>query len=164
MDRLSEQAGQARRRLALAAAYGALILLLAGVGAGRFWEVERGFARSADAIRQVFAVNLEARQAYGRALRHDAPRPTANPAIPHRITFYPDLARRRGEQGEVVLKVLVQPDGQVGDVRVLRTSGSAQLDAAALVSVGGWVYLPAVKGHRPVAAWTLVSVRFQLTS
>ncbi len=160
----ADSAGKARRRLRLAVVYGILVLLLAGFGAGRLWQAGRTIAQSMDTARQNFVVGLAARQAYDAALRSDARWPKANPALPHRISLYPPLARHRGEQGSVILKVLVLPSGQVGDIKILRSSGSAQLDAAALVSVGSWVYLPAVKEHRPVAAWTLVNVRFRLAS
>ncbi len=159
-----DSVGKTGRSWRLPVVYGIMVLLLAGFGAGRLWEGLAALTSQIGAVRHAVALNLAARKAYADALKADASTPRAIPTIPHRITFYPPLARRRQEQGDVILKVLVLPSGQVGDVEVLRSSGSAQLDAAALVSVGAWVYLPAVRGHRPVAAWTRVRVRFQLAS
>ena len=160
----ADSEGKARRGWRLAIVYGTLVLLLAGFGAGRLWDGMAALTGQIGAVRHAVAVNLAARNAYAEALKADSPAPRTIAPLPHRISFYPPLARRRHEQGDVILKVLVLPSGQVGDVEVLQSSGSAQLDAAALVSVGSWVYLPAVKGHRPVAAWTRVRVRFQLSS
>lgn len=48
---------------------------------------------------------------------------------------YPPLARQRGWEGRVLLGVRVEPDGQLHQQRVLRTSGFAILDHAALDSL-----------------------------
>lgn len=45
---------------------------------------------------------------------------------------YPRVSQRRGEQGRVVLRVLISPLGQVANVSVLASSGHARLDEAAV--------------------------------
>ncbi|TAN29913.1 MAG: energy transducer TonB [Castellaniella sp.] len=45
---------------------------------------------------------------------------------------YPRLSERRGEQGRVVLRVLITPQGGVADVKVQHSSGYARLDEAAV--------------------------------
>ena len=45
---------------------------------------------------------------------------------------YPEAARRRNIEGSLVLSVDVLPDGSVGSIRVLRSSGHAVLDEAAV--------------------------------
>ncbi len=45
---------------------------------------------------------------------------------------YPRLSQRRGEQGRVVLRVLISPQGQVAHVKVQHSSGYARLDEAAV--------------------------------
>jgi periplasmic protein TonB len=45
---------------------------------------------------------------------------------------YPTNARRAGEQGSVVLQVLVGADGRVLDARLVQSSGFPDLDGAAL--------------------------------
>jgi protein TonB len=45
---------------------------------------------------------------------------------------YPRLSERRGEQGRVVLRVLITPQGGVADVKVRHSSGYARLDEAAV--------------------------------
>lgn len=45
---------------------------------------------------------------------------------------YPRLSQRRGEQGRVVLRVLISPQGQVAGIHVRRSSGYERLDEAAV--------------------------------
>jgi len=80
-----------------------------------------------------------------------------NPAPP-----YPASARRIGEQGRVVLRVLVNADGQPERVELGASSGSPRLDGSALETVRRWKFVPARQGERPVAAWVLVPISFRL--
>lgn len=75
---------------------------------------------------------------------------------------YPPLARRMGQQGKVVLRVLVNPAGAADQVEVRASSGSELLDAAALDAVRRWRFVPARQGAQPVAAWVLVPITFTL--
>ncbi len=75
---------------------------------------------------------------------------------------YPRLARRRGWQGVVRLRVRVSPDGRVLDASVEQSSGYRVLDRAALEAVRGWRFRPAVRGGEPVASEVVVPVRFSL--
>lgn len=75
---------------------------------------------------------------------------------------YPALARRRGMQGRVVLRVLVGPGGRAREVMVRRGSGHTLLDRAALKAVRNWVFVPAQRGGRAVQAELDVPIRFSL--
>ncbi|MBW1706030.1 MAG: energy transducer TonB [Deltaproteobacteria bacterium] len=75
---------------------------------------------------------------------------------------YPKIARKRGYQGTVVIEVLVDRDGRVGDLRVSESSGYSILDRAAMASVKGWVFEPGMKGDQKVDMWVKVPIRFQL--
>jgi len=48
---------------------------------------------------------------------------------------YPRISERRGEQGRVVLRVLISPEGRVADVKVRRSSGYSRLDEAAVAAM-----------------------------
>jgi protein TonB len=75
---------------------------------------------------------------------------------------YPRTARRRGYQGTVILEVLVDREGRVGDTRLSQSSGYGVLDRAAMASVKGWSFEPGKRGDEKVDMWVMVPVRFQL--
>jgi protein TonB len=80
-----------------------------------------------------------------------------NPAPP-----YPHGARRAGEQGTVLLRVLVGSDGAPVRVELDGSSGSGSLDAAARAAVQRWRFAPARRGDEPVEAWVRIPVVFRL--
>ena len=75
---------------------------------------------------------------------------------------YPESARRRREEGRVVVHVAVSADGLPVDVTVASTSGYPVLDAAAVAAVRRWHFVPATQGGVPVAAGADVPIRFHL--
>lgn len=75
---------------------------------------------------------------------------------------YPLIARRNGEQGTVTLKVLVTREGLPANISVDTTSGSANLDQAAVEAVKSWRFAPARQGAQAVEAWVLVPIVFRL--
>lgn len=75
---------------------------------------------------------------------------------------YPRIARRRGYQGTVVLEVLVNQGGRVGDLRLLQSSGHPVLDRIAMASVKNWVFEPGLRGDKKVEMWVKVPIKFQL--
>jgi protein TonB len=77
---------------------------------------------------------------------------------------YPAAARRLGEEGVVLVRVLVGADGRAEQVELAATSGSPRLDEAALRSVRHWLFRPAASGAGPVASWTTLRVVFRLTN
>jgi protein TonB len=50
----------------------------------------------------------------------------------NRSKYYPTGSRRRGEEGKVVVRFIVQKNGELTDLTVVESSGSRRLDAAAL--------------------------------
>ena len=77
---------------------------------------------------------------------------------------YPALARRAGEQGRVLLRVLVSAGGTAEVVEIHTSSSSPRLDSAALETVKRWRFVPARQGDVRVAAWVLVPINFTLES
>lgn len=75
---------------------------------------------------------------------------------------YPAIAKRAGEQGKVVLRVLVAASGRADTVEVRTSSGSPRLDDAALETVRRWRFVPARQGDQAIAAWVLVPISFTL--
>ena len=75
---------------------------------------------------------------------------------------YPALSQRLGEEGRVLLRVLVSPEGRADQVELKQGSGFARLDAAALVAVRRWRFQAARRGTEIVAAWVIVPITFHL--
>lgn len=74
---------------------------------------------------------------------------------------YPPLSRRLGEQGRVVLRVLVSVEGKPTQIALKKSSGFARLDEAALKAVAKWQFSPARQGNRAVASEVEVPILFQ---
>ncbi len=75
---------------------------------------------------------------------------------------YPPLSRRLGEQGKVVVRVLIAVDGSAQKAEIRSSSGYERLDQAALATVLRWRYLPGKRGGVPEAMWFNVPINFVL--
>jgi protein TonB len=76
---------------------------------------------------------------------------------------YPLIARRRGEQGTVIVSVDVGTDGRPQHCALHRSSGFPALDEAALKTIRTWRFVPARRGEQTVAETVLVPMPFRLT-
>jgi protein TonB len=76
--------------------------------------------------------------------------------------LYPREARKKGFQGEVVLKVEVLSNGLVGQVEVKKSSGHEILDRSALSAVEHWKFFPAKRGESAISFWVNIPIKFQL--
>jgi protein TonB len=76
---------------------------------------------------------------------------------------YPASARRRRQEGLVLLRVEVTAEGRASRVDLAQSSGSSALDQAALDAVRSWEFEPARRGARAIASEIEVPVRFRLT-
>ncbi len=75
---------------------------------------------------------------------------------------YPTLARRRGYEGRVVLKVLVSKGGRVLKVTLAKSSGHSILDKAAMKAVKEWIFKPGKLNGNTVEMWVKVPVVYEL--
>ena len=75
---------------------------------------------------------------------------------------YPEAARRRGQQGRVIVRVEVSADGRPLSVNIEQGSGYASLDEAAENAVQKWRFVPATHDGAPVPSTTEVPIRFKL--
>jgi len=66
---------------------------------------------------------------------------------------YPARAARNGDSGTVVLALLIGTDGRVSNARVQKTSGSRDLDKAALNALSQCQFKPATNNGVPEAGW-----------
>lgn len=75
---------------------------------------------------------------------------------------YPSQEIRMGHTGTVMISVLIQADGRVGEVRLERSSGYARLDQAAITEAHRWQFTPGTRDGVPVAMWKQMPVTFRL--
>jgi protein TonB len=75
---------------------------------------------------------------------------------------YPPLSRRMGEEGKVILRVVVSAQGSADSVEVKTSSGSQRLDDAAVNTVKQWKFIPAKRGESAVQSAVLVPIIFKL--
>ncbi|MFH1049693.1 MAG: energy transducer TonB [bacterium] len=74
---------------------------------------------------------------------------------------YPEIARRAGIEGKVLIRVLVEKDGKPKRHRV-EYSDNEQLNDAAVKAVMASVFTPAIQNDRPVVCWVTIPVTFRL--
>jgi periplasmic protein TonB len=74
---------------------------------------------------------------------------------------YTDEARRRGTTGNVILEIVVNRDGTVGEVSIRRGLGVG-LDERAIAAVRQWKFAPARRLGEPVDVIVEVAVEFML--
>lgn len=75
---------------------------------------------------------------------------------------YPALSRRLGEQGRVVIRVLIDKDGKPQQGDIGQSSGYARLDQAALRAAMDWRYVPGRRDGKPQDMWFNVPIHFAL--
>ena len=84
------------------------------------------------------------------------------PELLHRVEpVYPGVAVSARVQGVAILETIVDEEGRVTDVRVLR-SAHALLDGAAIAAVRQWRYKPVVLNGIPVKFVLTVTLSFRL--
>ena len=77
---------------------------------------------------------------------------------------YPSIARSRGWQGKVLLRVKVTADGLSEAVAVHQSSGHDVLDESAVAAVEKWQFIPAKRGNTAVACTVIVPIIFTLNN
>lgn len=80
-----------------------------------------------------------------------------NPAPP-----YPRQSKRMGEEGTVVIRVLITPEGRAEKAEIRTSSGYVRLDDTALTTVKAWRFVPGKRNGLPEAMWFNVPIRFVL--
>jgi protein TonB len=76
---------------------------------------------------------------------------------------YPAEMIRLGKEGVVIVEVLVNPDGRVGDARIVSSSGFSAFDRSTMDEARRkWRFKPATRDGVPYAQWIRQRVVFQL--
>jgi protein TonB len=75
---------------------------------------------------------------------------------------YPPASRRLGEEGKVVLRVQVSPEGSPLAVEIKHSCGFPRLDESARIAVERWRFVPARQGGEAIESWVAVPIVFSL--
>lgn len=87
---------------------------------------------------------------------------TTAPSIIRAPIHYPSAAVSSREEGVVLVMAEVDTSGRATLARVDKSSGFADLDAAALRSISLWSFRPAMRGGKPVEQWINAPISFRL--
>lgn len=76
--------------------------------------------------------------------------------------IYPKSARRQNREGTVQLKVYILENGEIGRIELFESSGSSDLDEAAIDAVKKWRFNPASKNGTPMRHAAVIPIHFTL--
>ena len=100
--------------------------------------------------------------------------PPAQAAVPQNVSvsqvtyinkpapIYPMKSRRAGEQGRVMVRLLIDITGRPTQVSVEKSSGYAALDESAVSAVRAALFKPFTEGGIPRAVWVVAPINFNL--
>ncbi len=83
-------------------------------------------------------------------------------AVEKPLPLYPKVARQRGWQGTVTLKVTVQEEGVPKEISVEQTSGFPLLDQTAAETIKNWKFQTLRSGNLTLPYSVLIPVQFVL--
>lgn len=75
---------------------------------------------------------------------------------------YPNQARFLGQQGTVILDVVIKIDGRPKEVKIAKSSGYEILDQAALETVAMWEFIPAKQGNIKIESQVKIPITFKI--
>jgi periplasmic protein TonB len=99
--------------------------------------------------------------------------PQINAYVPHEVEpkflyqpalVYPSAARSFGYEGTTFIKALLDLDGSVMRIAVVKSSGFPILDSAAVDYIASAKFSPALQQKKPVRVWIGQTITFQLKS
>ena len=76
--------------------------------------------------------------------------------------IYPTRSRKAGEQGNIMVRVLIDATGRPAQVSLQTSSGYRALDESALSAVRAAQFRPYAEGGLAQAVWVLVPINFVL--
>jgi TonB family protein len=79
------------------------------------------------------------------------------------LPSYPQWAKSRGIEAEVVIRFFVSGEGKVRDRMILeRTSGYRELDQLSMEALKKWIFAPLDSGSEEADQWGIITFRFRL--
>ncbi len=94
-------------------------------------------------------------------LDHEQPDDTSTPDQFNILPAYPPEAARNRETGMVVLELHIDETGQVAQIDLVESSGSAALDRVTIEALRKWKYRPAIHNGRPVPSIRVQRVEYR---
>lgn len=101
---------------------------------------------------QPFSMPVEALPVVKEPRFRETPQPPA----------YPRSARRRGMTGEVLIRALLNANGDIQELAIVESSGYSVLDDAAVAAASAWAFLPYRRGGKATSAWVEMPIVFEL--
>ncbi|MFC5476431.1 energy transducer TonB [Paraherbaspirillum soli] len=77
---------------------------------------------------------------------------------------YPTVAKRMGEEGKALIRVLINEKGRAERVEVQKSSGSSRLDDAAKQAVMRALFKPYMEDGKAIPVFAIVPINFQLSN
>jgi protein TonB len=77
---------------------------------------------------------------------------------------YPEIARKAGLEGRLVVRVLIDKDGKPQKAQVVKSTGIEAFEESAIDAVMKSSYSPAIQNGRPVKCWMTIPIKFSLNS
>ncbi|MFQ5865204.1 MAG: energy transducer TonB [bacterium] len=92
----------------------------------------------------------------------EPPHPIGGFSAIQRALKYPEIARKAGIEGKVIVQVLVSEKGEVIRTKVIKTLGHSGCDEAAVRAIRSVKWKPALQRDKPVKVWVAIPVIFRL--
>lgn len=92
----------------------------------------------------------------------EAPSPIGGFRSIQKALKYPEIARKAGIEGRVIIQVLVSEKGKVIKTRIIKSLGHSGCDEAAVKAIRGVRWKPALQRDKPVKVWVAIPVIFRL--
>jgi len=83
-------------------------------------------------------------------------------ALKNKLPKYPTVAKRNGEEGLVLVEVLVGEDGRLRNLKIIKSSESEILDRAAVNAISEWSFIPAKKAGAAIISKIIIPINFKL--
>ncbi len=92
----------------------------------------------------------------------EPPTPVGGFMAIQRKVVYPEIARKAGVEGRVVVKCLIDERGNVIETQILQSLGNNGCDEAAITAVRSVKWKAAMQRDKPVKVWISVPITFRL--
>ncbi|MCD4665624.1 MAG: energy transducer TonB, partial [Bacteroidales bacterium] len=92
----------------------------------------------------------------------EAPTPIGGFAAIQKKLKYPEIARKAGIEGQVVIYAKIDKKGSVIRTKVVKALGNSGCNEAAIKAIKAVKWKPAMQRDKPVTVWVSVPVKFRL--